>query len=84
MVGLATQGSSKPRRVLQIDEVAGSVGRIVLGETRADVVSVLGRPRSAHGSSLVYEHLSVAFGGGRVDSIETDDPSAGFCSRTFP
>jgi len=75
-VGLATQGSSKPRRVLQVDEVSGRVGRVVLGETGANVTGVLGRPRVAPGGSFVYAHLTIGFRAGRVTSIETDDPSA--------
>ncbi len=85
-VGLATQGSSKPAHVLQIDEVNGRVGSVVLGETRGNVLSVLGKPTSAkslvgatpgvHADVLVYRHLSVSLRNGRVDSIQTDDPAA--------
>ena len=79
-VGLATRSSGKPARVLQIDEQRGRVGQVVLGETAADVVSVLGRPRSRSntpaGDSLLYRHLTVGIRGGRVASIRTDDPAA--------
>src|SRR5439155_22329574 len=43
-VGLATRSSGKPARVLQIDERRGRVGSAVIGETRANVIAVLGRP----------------------------------------
>jgi hypothetical protein len=78
-VGLATRGSSKPARVLQVDEVTGRVGRVVLDETRQNVVGTLGNPRAvgyAPGDALVYAHLTVELRGGRVVSIETDDPAA--------
>jgi hypothetical protein len=78
-VGLATRGPAKPAKILQIDEQAGRVGQVVLGETKDDVVGVLGEPRapgSATGSTLVYEHLRVGLGRGTVTSIETDDPAA--------
>lgn len=75
-VGLATEGPPKPRRVLQIDEVSGSVGRVVLGETRANVVGALGRPGGELQNSFEYDHLEVEFGRGRVESIVTDDPAA--------
>jgi hypothetical protein len=78
-VGLATRGSTKPRHVLQIDEVKGSVGKVVLGETATNVIGVLGRPREvgyAPGDVLVYTHLQVGLKGGKVVSIETDDPGA--------
>ena len=44
-VGLATQGSTKSRQVLQIDEDSGRIGSVVLGETRENVIGALGRPR---------------------------------------
>jgi len=78
-VGLATRGSSKPARVVQIDEVNGRVGRVVLDETRQNVIGVLGNPRAvgyAPGDALIYAHLTVELRGGRVVSIETDDPAA--------
>jgi len=78
-VGLATRGSSKPARVLQIDEANGRVGRVVLGETRQNVIGTLGHPRAvgyAPGDALLYAHLTVELRGGRVVAIETDDPAA--------
>lgn len=77
-VGLATSGSSKPRPVLRIDEVHGLVGTVVLGETRQNVIGALGAPASSvrDGSFLRYRHLVVRLVRGRVDSVETDDPSA--------
>jgi hypothetical protein len=78
-VGLATRGATRSRPVLRIDEVKGSVGRVVLGETEENVVGVLGPPlrRSVtSGITLVYPRLSVGLRGGRVVSIETDDPGA--------
>ena len=75
-VGLATQGSPKPRRVLQVDETSGSVGRVVLGETRANVTGVLGRGRIAANGSLVYARVTVGFRSGRVVSIATGDAAA--------
>jgi hypothetical protein len=79
-VGLATQGSTKPRRVLQIDEVSGRIGSVVLGETRENVIGVLGKPRPGvrlgGGDTLSYKHYEVGLSHGRVVSIETDDPAA--------
>jgi hypothetical protein len=78
-VGLATRGSGKPARVLQIDEVDGRVGRVVLDETRENVIGALGHPRAvghAPGHALLYAHLTVELHDGRVVSIETDDPAA--------
>lgn len=78
-VGLATRGSSKPARVLQIDEVNGRVGRVVLGETRENVIGALGNPREvgyAPRDVFLYSHLTIELRGGRVVSIETDDPAA--------
>jgi hypothetical protein len=75
--GLATKGSSKPARVLQIDEVNGRVGKVVLGEAGASVEAVLGEPSSARRGRLDYAHLVVGLdGGGHVVRIETDDPDA--------
>src|SRR5579885_2088843 len=65
-----------------VDEDRGRVGRVVLGERRADVVAVLGRPRrdrltgGAGGETLVYPHLVVHLAGGRVASATVDDPRA--------
>ena len=76
---LATQGSSRPARVLQIDEVNGRVGQAVLGETRQNVIGALGRPAAigyAPHDALVYPHLSVVLGNGHVMAIQTDDPAA--------
>jgi hypothetical protein len=88
-VGLATRGSGKAAPVLQIDEVNGRVGSVVLGETRENVIGTLGKPRSnnalarqrppvtlANTSGLLYEHLLIELQNGRVISIETDDPQA--------
>jgi len=78
-VGLATRGSTKPRHVVHIDEVKGSIGSVVLGETATNVYGVLGRPHVigyAPGGVLVYAHLQVGLKNNRVVSIETDDPGA--------
>ena len=78
-VGLATQGSSKPKHVLQIDEVNGRIGQVVLGETSKNVVAVLGQPREvgyAPGDVLIYPKLQVAIRKGLVHSITTTDPGA--------
>jgi hypothetical protein len=81
-VGLATQGSPKPRRVLQIDETTGRVGKVVLGETQDNVIGVLGPP-SPHGGPptpggavLLFGRTQIQFKNGRVVSIATDDPTA--------
>jgi hypothetical protein len=76
--GLATKGSSKPAHVLQIDEVGGRVGKVVLGETRQNVIGTLGRGHGAegNGNSLRYDFLAVSLRNGRVVAITTDDPSA--------
>ncbi len=76
-VGLATRGSSKPARVLQVDEQRGIVGKVVLGETRDNVLGVLGRPSFQDSETIRYPHLVVRLGSGRVFSIETNDPAAG-------
>ena len=75
-VGLATRGSGKPARVLQIDEQTGRVGKVVLGETRAGVLDVLGRPTKATAGLLLYRRLTVRLREGLVVSISTDDPAA--------
>jgi hypothetical protein len=75
-VGLATQSSPKPRRVLQIDEVNGRVGRVVLGETAEDVVGALGPPGIARESSFFYRYLYIGFRQRRVALILTNDPTA--------
>ena len=75
-VGLATRGSGKPARVLQVDEQAGRVGRVVLGETGSSVLAVLGKPSSADGTTIRYPHLLVGLRAGRVTSISTDDAAA--------
>jgi hypothetical protein len=79
-VGLATRSSGKPARVLQIDEQRGRVGRVVIGETRANVLAVLGKPLQADrgpiDEALLYDRLTVSLSTGRVISIETDDPAA--------
>jgi hypothetical protein len=78
-VGLATEGSSKPKHVLQIDEIRGRVGNAVLGETQQNVVAVLGQPKKvgyAPGDVLIYPTLQVAIRNGRVNSITTTDEGA--------
>jgi hypothetical protein len=81
-VGLATEGSSKPKHVLQIDEVRGRVGAVVLGETSQNVVGALGAPLSntSLGVSptqiLSYPNLKVGIRNGRVVTITTTDEGA--------
>ena len=79
----ATQGSTKPARVLQIDEVGGRVGQVVLGETLENVVGVLGKPSLGKDLGryyvprlLVYPHLQIRLRNDHVVSIRTDDPAA--------
>ena len=75
--GLATKDSSKPARVLQVDEVNGRVGKVVLGEASASVEAVLGEPTSSKRSLLRYPHLVVGLDpAGHVVRIETDAPEA--------
>jgi hypothetical protein len=83
--GLATRGSSKSAPVLQIDEVNGRVGRVVLGETGENVIAVLGKPRLAKDlpspdyvqtGFLVYAHLLISLRKDRVVSIQTKDRAA--------
>ena len=73
---LATQSSSKSARVLQIDEVNGRVGSVVLGETRENVIGALGKPGTFRGNFLGYPHFSIVFRSGHVESILTDDAAA--------
>jgi hypothetical protein len=85
-VGLATQGSSKPGHVLQIDEVNGRIGQAVLGETEKDVLAVLGKPTldkhlpgltaSSQNGVILYPNLTIGVRNGLVDSITTTDPGA--------
>jgi hypothetical protein len=79
-VGLATRGSSKRTRVLQIDEVNGRVGKVVLGETRANVIGTLGKPPGRDigfgGPFLRYDTLVIEFRRGKVFAITTTDPAA--------
>ncbi len=80
-VGLATRSSGKPARVLQIDERRGRVGSVVIGETRANVLAVLGRPvadesRGLGLETLRYRHLTIRLVADMVGSIRTDDPAA--------
>jgi hypothetical protein len=78
--GLATKGSSRPVRLLQIDEVNGRVGRVVLGESAENVIATLGRPGRRKvppvGGTLLYPHLTVFLRDEQVVSVETDDPTA--------
>ena len=80
-VGLATRGGPHHARTLTIDESAGRVGRVVLGETRANVIGALGTPIGDAGSGtgpeiLRYPHLTVIVLADLVASIRTDDPAA--------
>ena len=85
-VGLATQGSTKPGRVVQIDESRGRIGSVVLGETKENLIGVLGKPLRAKGLPgtkptftlewLTYAHLRVQLRNGPVHAIETDSPRA--------
>ncbi len=78
-VGLATESSSKPPHVLQIDEINGRIGKVVLGETEKDVTAVLGQPREVGyvpGDVLVYPKLQVAVRNGLVVALTTTDPGA--------
>jgi len=75
-IGLATQGSSKPAPVLQIDEQNGRIGPVVLGETRQNIVGVLGPPPSGDANVMRYPHLLLELRAGRVTSISTNDPDA--------
>jgi hypothetical protein len=75
--GFATRGSGESATVLQIDEVHGRVGQVVLGETRANVIAVLGRPEGPGPADvLTYPDLSIGLRDGHVVSIETVDPAA--------
>ena len=83
--GFATRGSGKSAPVLQIDEVNGRVGEVVLGETRENVIGALGKPRldkdlpaSDHVRTtiLVYPHLTINLRDNHVVFIQTDDPDA--------
>jgi hypothetical protein len=79
-VGLATQSSSRSHKVLQIDEVNGRVGSVVLGETMQNVIGVLGKPEPSvgfgAGNTLSYPHFEIGLRRRRVASILTDDPGA--------
>jgi hypothetical protein len=78
-VGLATEGSTTARRLLQVDERTGRIGRVVLGETGQNVIGTLGKPRKVdHGGGVtfVYPRLVVSLGSGRVVAIGTEDPEA--------
>jgi hypothetical protein len=83
--GFATRGSGKSAPVLQIDGVHGRVGQVVLGETRENVIGVLGKPDLDNDlpspgyvrtTVLVYPHLWLSLRDNHVVSIRTDDPSA--------
>jgi hypothetical protein len=77
-VGLATESSPKPKHVLQIDEVRGRIGVVVLGETQKDVLAVLGAPPvvGSAGKVLVYPHLEVRLAKRLVASVSTTDGGA--------
>lgn len=65
--------------MLQVDEQTGRIGRVVLGETRQNVLGTLGMPRKtgyAPREALVYARLTVDLRNGHVVAIETDDPAA--------
>jgi hypothetical protein len=90
--GFATRGSGKSAPVLQIDEVNGRVGKVVLRETRQNVVGVLGKsqpnrplpfparpvtmPVTPGTGFLSYPHLLIELRDNHVVSIWTDDPNA--------
>jgi hypothetical protein len=83
--GFATRGSGKSTPVLHIDEVNGRVGQVVLGETKENILAVLGKPKldkglpspnSVPATLLLYPHLQIFLRNNHVVSIETDDPDA--------
>ena len=77
--GFATRSSGKSAPVLQVDEVNGRIGKVVLGETRENVVGVLGQAHGvgyAPGDVLLYPHLQVGLRDGLVVSIRTDNAAA--------
>jgi hypothetical protein len=85
--GFATRGSGKAAQVLQIDEVHGRIGQVVLGETRENVIGVLGKPQSNQPVPvplatpgvlpvMLYPHFLIQLRDNHVVSIETADPSA--------
>jgi hypothetical protein len=87
-VGLATRGSSqRTQRVLLVDEQAGRVGPVALGETRARVVEALGAPKAvARGrpfapagtlSGEIASSLSFAIPGPRVPRVILRYPQLG-------
>jgi hypothetical protein len=81
-VGLATQrGSHHGAATLAIDENTGRVGRVVLGETRANVIGALGEPVAERSSgvgleALRYPRLTITLLADMVTSIRTADPAA--------
>jgi hypothetical protein len=81
-IGLATRGGSHHTpRAFVVDETAGRVGLVLLGETRANVIAVLGAPATDESPGvgpeiLRYSHLTVTLLAGTVSSIRTDDPAA--------
>ncbi len=75
-VGFATQGSGKSKRILQVDEQAGRIGRVVLGETPREIRSVLGEPESESAALLRYPDLVVGIAGGQATSIATSSMDA--------
>jgi len=84
--GFATRGSGKSAQVLQIDEVHGRVGQVVLGETRENVIGVLGKPAPRPPpfpapvtnpiTIVLYPHLQIELRDNHIVSIKTDDPNA--------
>jgi hypothetical protein len=75
-VGFATQGSGKSRAVLQVDEQNGRIGRVVLGETKAEIVGVLGKPESQTAVLLRYPQVAITLENGRATSIATSSADA--------
>lgn len=79
-VGLATRGSGKSAPVLQIDEVNGRVGKVVLDETRENVIGALGKPPGREsgfgGPFLRYDGLVVQLERGKVFAVTTTDSAA--------
>jgi hypothetical protein len=75
-VGFATQGSGESKHVLQVDEQAGRIGRVVLGETPREIRSVLGKPEFENATSMRYPDLVVGIAVGRAISVATSSADA--------